>query len=34
MDLFSGHNWLVEHNPEVDWKEGITWFSRCPGHCK
>ena len=33
-DLFLGHNWLVEHNPEVDWKEGIIQFTRCPGHCK
>jgi len=33
-DLFLGHDWLVEHNPEVDWKEGIIWFTRCPGHCK
>jgi len=23
MDLFLGHNWLVKHNPEVDWKEGV-----------
>ena len=22
-DLFLGHDWLVEHNPEVDWKEGV-----------
>jgi len=22
-DLFLGHNWLVEHNPEVDWKEEV-----------
>ena len=21
-DLFLGHNWLVEHNPEVNWKKG------------
>jgi len=34
MDLFLGHNWLVEHNPEVDWKKGVIWFTRCPGHCK
>ena len=33
-DLFLGHDWLVEHNPEVDWKEGVIWFIRCPGHCK
>jgi len=22
-DLFLGHNWLVEHNPEVDWKKRV-----------
>ena len=33
-DLFLGHNWLVEHNPEVNWKEGVIQFTRCPGHCK
>jgi len=33
-DLFLEHDWLVEHNPEVDWKEGVIWFTRCPGHCK
>jgi len=34
MDLFLGHDWLVEHNPEVNWKEGVIQFTRCPGHCK
>ena len=34
MDLFLGHDWLVEHNPEVDQKEGVIQFTRCPGHCK
>jgi len=24
----------VEHNPEVNWKEGVIWFTRCPGYCK
>ena len=33
-DLFLGHDWLVEHNPEVDWKEEVIWFTRCLGHCK
>jgi len=33
-DLFLEHNWLVEHNPEVDWKEEVIRFTRCPGHCK
>jgi len=34
MDLFLGYDWLVEHNLEVDWKEGVIQFTRCPGHCK
>ena len=21
-DMFLGYNWLVKHNPEVNWKEG------------
>jgi len=21
-DMFLGHNWLVKHKPEVNWKEG------------
>ena len=33
-DLFLGHNWLVEHNPKVDQKEGVIQFTRCPRHCK
>jgi len=31
-DLFLEHDWLVEHNPEVDWKERVIQFTRCPGH--
>ena len=33
-DLFLGHGWLVKYNPEVDWKERVIRFTRCPGHCK
>ncbi|EKM74824.1 hypothetical protein AGABI1DRAFT_25327, partial [Agaricus bisporus var. burnettii JB137-S8] len=22
-DLFLGHDWLTNHNPEIDWKQGI-----------
>ena len=22
IDMFLGHDWLVKHNPEVNWKEG------------
>ena len=29
-DMFLGHNWLVKHNPEVNWKNSIIWFMRCP----
>jgi len=34
IDLFLGHDWLVEHNLEVNWKEGVIQFIRCPGYCK
>jgi len=33
-DLFLEHDWLVEYNLEVDWKEKVIRFTRCPGHCK
>jgi len=32
--MFLGHNWLVKHNPEVNWKNGTIKFTRCPGSCK
>jgi len=32
-DMFLGHDWLVKHNPEVNWKNGIIKFIRCPGNC-
>jgi len=32
-DIFLGHDWLVKHNPEVNWKNGIIKFTRCPGNC-
>jgi len=32
-DMFLGHNWLVKHNPEVNWKNSTIQFTRCPGHC-
>jgi len=34
MDMFLGHDWLVKHNPEVNWKNGTIQFTRCPGSCK
>jgi len=33
-DMFLNHDWLVKHNPEVNWKNGIIKFMRCPGSCK
>ena len=33
IDMFFGHDWLVKHNPEVNWKNSTIWFTRCPGQC-
>jgi len=32
-DMFLGHDWLVKHNPEVNWRNGTIKFMRCPGNC-
>ena len=32
--MFLGHDWLVKYNPEVNWKNGMIKFTRCPGSCK
>ena len=32
-DMFLGHNWLVKHNLEVNWKNGTIKFTRCLGNC-
>jgi len=32
-DMFLGHNWLVKHNLEVNWKNEIIKFTRCLGNC-
>ena len=31
-DIFLGHDWLVKHNLEVNWKNGTIKFMRCPGN--
>jgi len=33
-DMFLGYNWLVKHNPEVDWNKETIKFTRCPKTCK
>ena len=32
-DMFLGHNWLVKHNPEVNWKNRTIKFTRYPESC-
>ena len=32
-DMILGHNWLVKHNLEVNWKNGMIKFTRCLGSC-
>ncbi|CAK5283524.1 unnamed protein product [Mycena citricolor] len=31
--IFIGLDWLMEHNPEVDWQEQTMRFSPCPSRC-
>ena len=33
-DMFLDHDWLVKHNSEVNWKNGMIKFTRCLGSCK
>ena len=33
-DMFLGYDWLVKHNPEVDWNKGTIQFTQCPRICK
>jgi hypothetical protein len=32
-DIFIGYDWLMQHNPDVNWKEGILSMTRCPKGC-
>jgi len=32
-DMFLGHDWLVKHNPEVNWKNSTIKLTRCLGSC-
>ena len=29
-DIFLGYDWLVKHNPEVNWKNSTIRFIKCP----
>ena len=30
-DIFLGYDWLVKHNPEVNWKNSTIRFIKCSG---
>ena len=30
IDMFLGYDWLVKHNPEVDWNKETIWFTKYP----
>ena len=34
MDIFLGHDWLVKHNLEVNWRDSKIQFTRCLGLCR
>ena len=34
MNMFLEYNWLVKHNPEVNWDKKIIWFTKCPKECR
>jgi hypothetical protein len=31
--MLLGHDWLMDHNPEIDWARGDVKFTRCHSHC-
>ena len=33
-DMFLGHNWLVKHDPEVNWDKDTIQFTRYPRICR
>jgi hypothetical protein len=33
QQMLLGHDWLVNHNPEIDWVRGEVKFTRCHSHC-
>ena len=33
-NMFLGYDWLVKHNPKVDWSKETMWFTRCLRTCR
>jgi hypothetical protein len=31
--IFIGYDWLFKHNPEINWRDQVIKFSRCPSEC-
>ena len=29
MNIFLEYNWLIKHNPDINWNKGTIWFTRC-----
>ena len=34
MNMFLEYDWLVKHNPEINWDKGTIWFIRYPKEYK
>src|SRR5882724_885299 len=34
ITIILGHTWLMEHNPEIDWRTGEISMMRCPTSCR
>ena len=32
--IILGHDWLVHHNPEINWRTGQVHMRRCPKACR
>jgi len=32
-NMFLGYNWLVKHDPKINWKNNTIKFTRCPENC-
>jgi len=33
-DIFLGHEWLKNHNPNIDWRKSLLFFNRCSSKCR
>jgi len=29
INIFLEYNWLVKHNPDINWNKEKIWFTRC-----